>query len=173
MVRAEAPDTQIVVLTMQEEPAFAREALASGAIGYVLKLSLIHICPSVCAIAFRVQDAAKAYQRALSLGAWGFDNQAGPGELNIPAIKGIGDSLIYLVDRWRGKNDAKEGELGNIGFYDVDFEPLPGAELNPAGNGLTYIDHLTHNVHRGRMDEWAGFYERYFNFREVLSLIHI
>ena len=123
--------------------------------------------PSVCAIAFRVQDAAKAYQRALSLGAWGFDNQAGPGELNIPAIKGIGDSLIYLVDRWRGKNDAKDGDLGNIGFYDVDFEPLPGAELNPVGNGLTYIDHLTHNVHRGRMEEWAGFYERYFNFREV------
>jgi 4-hydroxyphenylpyruvate dioxygenase len=123
--------------------------------------------PSVCAIAFRVQDAAFAYQRALSLGAWGFANQAGPGELNIPAIKGIGDSLIYLVDRWRGKNGAKDGELGNIGFYDVDFEPLAGAELNPVGNGLTYIDHLTHNVHRGRMAEWAGFYERYFNFREV------
>ena len=123
--------------------------------------------PSVCAIAFRVQDAAFAYQRALSLGAWGFANQAGPGELNIPAIKGIGDSLIYLVDRWRGKNGAKDGELGNIGFYDVDFEPLPGAELNPVGNGLTYIDHLTHNVHRGRMAEWAGFYERYFNFREI------
>jgi 4-hydroxyphenylpyruvate dioxygenase len=123
--------------------------------------------PSVCAIAFRVEDAAKAYERALSLGAWGFANQAGPGELNIPAIKGIGDSLIYLVDRWRGKNGAKESDIGNIGFYDVDFEPLPGAELNPVGNGLTYIDHLTHNVHRGRMDEWAGFYERYFNFREV------
>jgi 4-hydroxyphenylpyruvate dioxygenase len=123
--------------------------------------------PSVCAIAFRVQDAASAYQRALQLGAWGFANQAGPGELNIPAIKGIGDSLIYLVDRWRGKNDAKEGEIGNIGFYDVDFEPLPGAELAPVGNGLTYIDHLTHNVHRGRMDEWAEFYERFFNFREV------
>jgi 4-hydroxyphenylpyruvate dioxygenase len=123
--------------------------------------------PSVCAIAFRVQDAASAYQRALQLGAWGFANQAGPGELNIPAIKGIGDSLIYLVDRWRGKNDAKEGEIGNIGFYDVDFEPLPGAELAPKGNGLTYIDHLTHNVHRGRMDEWAEFYERFFNFREV------
>jgi 4-hydroxyphenylpyruvate dioxygenase len=123
--------------------------------------------PSVCAIAFRVQDAASAYQRALQLGAWGYANQAGPGELNIPAIKGIGDSLIYLVDRWRGKNDSKEGEIGNIGFYDVDFEPLPGAELAPKGNGLTYIDHLTHNVHRGRMDEWAEFYERFFNFREV------
>ena len=52
--------------------------------------------PSICAIGFRVLDAAHAYRRALGLGAWGFANQAGPGELNIPAIKGIGDSLIYL-----------------------------------------------------------------------------
>jgi 4-hydroxyphenylpyruvate dioxygenase len=87
--------------------------------------------------------------------------------LNIPAIKGIGDSIIYFIDRWRGKNGAKDGDIGNIGFFDVDFEPLSGAELNPAGHGLTYIDHLTHNVHRGRMAEWSGFYERLFNFREV------
>ena len=123
--------------------------------------------PSVCAIAFRVKDAKLAYERAISLGAWGYAGQAGPGELNIPAIKGIGDSIIYFIDKWRGKNGAKEGDIGNIGFFDVDFEPLPGAELNPAGHGLTYIDHLTHNVHRGRMEEWAGFYERLFNFREV------
>lgn len=127
--------------------------------------------PSVCAIAFRVQDAKAAYERAISLGAWGFAGSAGPGELNIPAIKGIGDSVIYLVDRWRGKNGAGEGDIGNIGFYDVDFEPLPGIRghdaLQPAGHGLTYIDHLTHNVHRGRMDEWAGFYSRLFNFREI------
>ena len=123
--------------------------------------------PSICAIAFRVQDAAKAYKRALELGAWGFEGTSGPGELNIPGIKGIGDSVIYLIDRWRGKNGAKEGDIGNIGFYDVDFEPLPGALLYPRGHGLTTIDHLTHNVHRGRMDEWAGFYERLFNFREV------
>ena len=123
--------------------------------------------PSVCAIAFRVKDAKLAYERAISLGAWGYANTAAPGELNIPAIKGIGDSIIYFIDRWRGKNGAKDGDIGNIGFFDVDFEPLPGAELNPAGHGLTYIDHLTHNVHRGRMDEWAGFYERLFNFREV------
>lgn len=123
--------------------------------------------PSVCAIAFRVQDAKAAYERALSLGAWGYANTASPGELNIPAIKGIGDSIIYFIDRWRGKNGAQPGEIGNIGFYDVDFEPLPGAELTPEGHGLTYIDHLTHNVHRGRMDEWSGFYERVFNFREV------
>jgi len=123
--------------------------------------------PSICAIAFRVQDAKAAYERAIAQGAWGYAHQAGPGELNIPAIKGIGDSLIYLVDRWRGKNGAKPGDLGNIAFYDVDFEALPGAELSPAGLGLAYIDHLTHNVHKGRMNEWAEFYERLFNFREI------
>jgi 4-hydroxyphenylpyruvate dioxygenase len=130
--------------------------------------------PSVCAIAFRVQDAKAAYERAASLGAWGFADKAGPGELNIPAIKGIGDSLIYLVDRWRGKNGARSGDIGNIGFYDVDFEALPGftAEeaLAPRGNGLTRIDHLTHSVRRGRMKEWADFYERLFNFRETKYL---
>ncbi|MEM5384810.1 4-hydroxyphenylpyruvate dioxygenase [Paraburkholderia phymatum] len=123
--------------------------------------------PSICAIAFRVQDAAKAYKRALELGAWGFDNKTGPMELNIPAIKGIGDSLIYFVDRWRGKNGAAPHSIGDISIYDVDFEPIPGADPNATGHGLTYIDHLTHNVHRGRMQEWAEFYERLFNFREV------
>jgi len=113
--------------------------------------------PSVCAIAFRVADAAKAYQRALSLGAWGVESKAGPMELNIPAIKGIGDSLIYLVDRY--------GKRGTI--YDVDFVPVEGEAMSPHGVGLTYVDHLTHNVHRGRMAEWAGFYERLFNFREI------
>ena len=123
--------------------------------------------PSICAIAFRVQDAAKAYKHALDLGAWGFDNKTGPMELNIPAIKGIGDSLIYFVDRWRGKNGAQAGSVGDIDIYDVDFEPIPGADPRPVGHGLTYIDHLTHNVHRGRMQEWAAFYERLFNFREI------
>ncbi len=128
--------------------------------------------PSICAIAFRVKDAAYAYRRALELGAWGFDNKAGPMELNIPAIKGIGDSLIYFVDRWQGKNGAAPGEIGNISIYDVDFVPLLDAQgqpvaSRPKGHGLTYIDHLTHNVFRGRMKEWAEFYERLFNFREV------
>ena len=126
--------------------------------------------PSICAIAFRVQDARHAFGRAKELGAWAYAGTAGPGELNIPAIKGIGDSLIYLVDKWRGKNGAREGDIGNIGFFDVDFEALHDNgqnPLNPAGHGLTYIDHLTHNVHRGRMNEWAEFYERLFNFREV------
>ncbi|ARP96455.1 4-hydroxyphenylpyruvate dioxygenase [Bordetella genomosp. 13] len=125
--------------------------------------------PSICAIGFRVDDAAKAYKRALELGAWGFDSHSGPMELNIPAIKGIGDSLIYLVDRWRGKHG--QGGIGDISIYDVDFVPLDPAnaqeDLNHAGAGLTLVDHLTHNVHKGRMAEWAEFYERLFNFREV------
>ena len=127
--------------------------------------------PSICAIAFRVNDAKAAYERAVNLGAWGYAAHAGPGELNIPAIKGIGDSLIYFIDRWRGKNGKQTGEIGNIGFYDVDFEPLhegsTAASLDPPGNGLVTIDHLTHNVHKGRMNEWAEFYSRLFNFREV------
>jgi 4-hydroxyphenylpyruvate dioxygenase len=114
-----------------------------------------------------VADAKAAYERAVDLGAWGYAGHAGPGELNIPAIKGIGDSLIYFIDRWRGKHGKTTGDIGNIGFYDVDFEPLPGADLNPAGHGLVYIDHLTHNVHKGRMTEWADFYARFFEFREL------
>ena len=128
--------------------------------------------PSICAIALRVHDANAAYRRALELGAWGFDNKTGPMELNIPAIKGIGDSLIYFVDRWHGKDGAAPGGIGNISIYDVDFVPILDAagrpvDANPVGRGLTVIDHLTHNVHRGRMKEWAEFYERLFNFREV------
>jgi 4-hydroxyphenylpyruvate dioxygenase len=116
--------------------------------------------PSICAIAFRVKDAAYAYEQCVASGAWGVANHPGPMELNIPAIKGIGDSLIYLVDRY-----PRDGS--GVSIYDIDFVPLPGVDQHPAGAGLRTIDHLTHNVHRGRMQEWAGFYERLFNFREV------
>ncbi|WP_395831385.1 4-hydroxyphenylpyruvate dioxygenase [Elstera sp.] len=112
--------------------------------------------PSACAMAFRVKDAAYAVRRAESLGAKVFTGAVGPMELNIPAIQGIGGSLIYLVDRY-----------GPSTIYDVDFVPLPGAEPVPFGVGLAQIDHLTHNVHRGRMNEWSTFYERLFNFREI------
>jgi 4-hydroxyphenylpyruvate dioxygenase len=114
----------------------------------------------VCAIGFRVGDAAGAFERARSLGAWAVEGQAGPMELNIPAIKGVGDSLIYLVDRY--------GEACSI--YDVDFVPVGDADLRSPtalGVGLTGVDHLTHNVHRGRLGEWGEFYERLFNFREI------
>ncbi len=118
--------------------------------------------PSICAMAFRVKDAALAYRKTVEQGAWGVEARPGPMELNIPAIKGIGDSLIYLVDRYPGADAS-----GGVTIYDIDFVPFPGVDQHPRGAGLSVIDHLTHNVHRGRMEEWAGFYERLFNFREV------
>ena len=111
--------------------------------------------PSACAMAFRVGDAARAYARALSLGAKPGPQSAGPMELNIPCIEGIGGSLIYLVDRY-----------GERSIYDVDFRAVDH-RAPAAGAGLTLIDHLTHNVGRGRMDLWAVFYEKLFNFREI------
>jgi 4-hydroxyphenylpyruvate dioxygenase len=123
--------------------------------------------PSVCAMAWRVKDAAAAYDKLVERGAWGVESRVGPGELSIPAIKGIGDSLIYLVERY------PENDFGHT-IYDVDFKPLPeyqsfwrGQAPAPVGAGLLHVDHLTHNVHRGRMKEWAEFYERLFNFREI------
>ncbi|HUB85843.1 MAG TPA: 4-hydroxyphenylpyruvate dioxygenase [Rhizomicrobium sp.] len=113
--------------------------------------------PSACAMAFRVKDAAFAYKELIKRGAKPFQNQVGPMELNIPAIEGIGGSVIYLVDRY-----------GDRSIYDVDFVPTdPAKGFRHDGAGLTYIDHVTHNVFRGNMDQWAGFYEKLFNFREI------
>jgi 4-hydroxyphenylpyruvate dioxygenase len=111
--------------------------------------------PSACAMAFRVKDAAFAFRRAVELGAKPVETRVGPMELHIPAIEGIGGSLIYLVDRY-----------GDRTIYDVDFIPVTGTTSQPAA-GLTYIDHLTHNVARGHMNQWSGFYEKLFNFRQI------
>src|SRR6201995_1130576 len=113
--------------------------------------------PSACAMAFRVADAGAAYKELLLRGATPFANAVGPMELNIPAIEGIGGSVIYLVDRY-----------GPQTIYDVDFLPTdPDKGFTHDGAGLAAIDHVTHNVFRGNMDKWAGFYEKLFNFREV------
>ena len=114
--------------------------------------------PSANAMAFRVKDAAHAFKEAIARGAEPVDSPIGPMELDIPAIKGIGGAFIYLVDRY-----------GAQSIYDVDFKPIPGAAEEEAKNstGLTYLDHLTHNVFRGKMDVWADYYERIFNFREI------
>ena len=115
--------------------------------------------PSVCAIAFQVGNATEAFERLIADGAVPYEGRVGPMELNIPALRGIGDSLIYLVDRPGGAADAPS-------IYDIDFVPLDGASED-GGVGLREVDHLTHNVFQGRMDHWAGFYERLFNFREL------
>ena len=114
--------------------------------------------PSANAMAFRVRDAAKAFKLAVERGAKPVQGLVGPMELNIPAIEGIGGTNLYLVDRY-----------GAHEIYDVDFLPIEGAEETMATNGvgLTYLDHLTHNVFRGNMSKWADFYEQVFNFRQI------
>jgi 4-hydroxyphenylpyruvate dioxygenase len=113
--------------------------------------------PSACAMAFRVRDAHKAYKRALELGAQPVDIPTGPMELRLPAIRGIGGAPLYLIDRFEDKRS----------IYDVDFEWVDGIDYRPEGHGLKVVDHLTHNVYRGRMAHWSAFYERLFNFREI------
>lgn len=113
--------------------------------------------PSACGLAFRVRDAHKAYKLLLEKGARPIHIATGPMELNLPAIKGIGGMPIYLIDRY------EEGKS----IYDIDFEWLDGADRKPVGHGFQVVDHLTHNVYRGRMAYWADYYERLFNFREI------
>ncbi len=114
--------------------------------------------PSACGMAFRVGNAHEAYGRALELGAQPMDIPTGPMELRLPAIKGIGGAPLYLVDRYGDDQNS---------IYDIDFEFFEGVDRHPKGCGFRLIDHLTHNVYRGRMDYWAKYYERLFNFREI------
>ena len=115
--------------------------------------------PSACAMAFRVKDAKFAHERAIGLGATAVQTDVAKGEMDIPAIEGIGGSRLFLVDHY--------GDKGSI--YDVDFDFFPDWQQRMAelDSRLTYIDHLTHNVNRGQMSVWAGYYERLFNFREI------
>ncbi|MDB5491229.1 MAG: hppD [Micavibrio sp.] len=105
------------------------------------------------ALGFRVKNAKQAYAAALKRGAEAAENHGGSMDASIPAIKAIGGALIYFIER----DD----------MFETEFNVLPGVEQNPKGVGLTYIDHVTHNVHRGNMDVWAKFYEDIFNFREI------
>ena len=112
---------------------------------------------SACGMGFRVRNAKHAYEEALARGAEPVETRTGPMELRIPAVRGIGGAIIYLIDRY--------GDV--LSIYDIDFEYLPGVERRPLGAGLKIIDHLTHNVYGGRMAHWAKFYEQVFNFREI------
>lgn len=111
--------------------------------------------PSVCAFGIRVSDASITLEHAIKLGAKPYHQPTRPMELSLPAIRGVGDSLLYLIDRYGDRN-----------IYDVDFVEIDAPDPTPE-LGIQYVDHITHNVHRGRMDEWAKFYETLFNFREI------
>ena len=117
--------------------------------------------PSACGMGWRVRDAAKAYKEALERGAEPVESRTGVMELRLPAFRGIGGSMIYLIDRYEGQ------AAGDLSIYDIDFVYLPGVDRHPVGAGLNLIDHLTHNVYGGRMAHWAAFYERIAGFREI------
>jgi len=113
--------------------------------------------PCAPSMAFRVVDAKLAYERAIALGAEPADIPPAQKTLGVPAIKGIGGSLLYFVDCYGAKGSG----------YDAEFDWLGARNPCPEGAGLYYLDHLTHNVQRGRMDIWTGFYEKLFNFRQI------
>ncbi len=113
--------------------------------------------PSACGMGFRVRNAKAAYEYLLKQGAEPVEVETGPMELRLPAIRGIGGAIVYLIDRYGDGLD----------IYDIDFEPLPGVDQAPVGAGFELIDHLTHNVYGGRMAYWADYYETLFNFREI------
>jgi 4-hydroxyphenylpyruvate dioxygenase len=122
--------------------------------GFAHSFNITH-GPSVCAMALRVEDAAAAVERAVRLLDQPFRQAVGPGELNIPAVRGVGGSLLYFVD---GKS-----ELGRL--WDVDFTPV--AAKNGAGAGLTRFDHISQSMHYEEMLAWLLFYASLFDFRKA------
>ncbi|HEX5756830.1 MAG TPA: 4-hydroxyphenylpyruvate dioxygenase [Arenimonas sp.] len=111
--------------------------------------------PSACGFAIRFKKpTAEVLAHVLAHGGEVIDVKPETGAIATPAIKGIGDCMLYLVDD------------GRADLY-ADYVPLPGVEQNPKGFGLTFIDHLTHNLFIGNMQKWSDYYEKLFNFREI------
>ena len=111
--------------------------------------------PCAASMAWRVVDADHALRHAVSKGA---EEYTGDDKvLDVPAIAGIGGSLIYFVEAYGDKGSA----------YDAEFEWLGEHDHRPEGVGFYYLDHLTHNVYRGNMDKWWDFYREIFNFSQI------
>lgn len=112
--------------------------------------------PSICALGLKVSDANHAFQESISRGARPFEGEkSGPRGRSIPAIYGIGDSLNYFCDVKNGKS-----------CFEEDFN-FTTSDLKPIGKGYKRVDHLTNNVPKGGMDEWANYYEKIFGFTEI------
>jgi 4-hydroxyphenylpyruvate dioxygenase len=109
--------------------------------------------PVISAFAVRVRDADYAFRRALELGAWGIPVRARAMELNIPAIHGVGESLIYFVDRY-----------DEFSIYDIDFRPIPTVDPRPpAIGGLSFFG-IVQYIGADRTADWVEFYSRLFGF---------
>lgn len=158
--------------TLFEQMGFARVAkhknkaisvYRQGDINYVLNAepesfaTRFHHTHGPCAasMAWRVVDGKHAFDHAVKLGAEPYVES--DKTLNAPAIKGIGGSLLYFVDRYGAKGSPYADEFAWVGE----------ADPRPKGVGFYYLDHLTHNVKRGNMDKWFGFYAKLFNFRQI------
>ena len=114
--------------------------------------------PCACGFAIRFQQSSSDVLKAvIANGGEVIGHRAETKAVDAPVVKGIGDCMLYLIDRY--------GQDGTI--YDNDFEAIPGADQNAPGFGLTFIDHLTHNLYFGNMQKWSDYYERLFNFREI------
>ena len=114
--------------------------------------------PCACGFAIRFRKpASEVLATVLGNGGEAVEYKPASKAVDAPVVKGIGDCMLYLVDRY--------GDAGSM--YDTDYAPIEGAEPNPAGFGLTFIDHLTHNLYFGNMEKWSQYYERLFNFREI------
>ncbi|GGD45365.1 4-hydroxyphenylpyruvate dioxygenase [Pseudoxanthomonas indica] len=114
--------------------------------------------PSACGFAIRFSKPAElVFDTVLGNGGEAIDHKPETRAVSAPVVKGIGDCMLYLVDRYGGAGSIYEG----------DYLPVQGADQNPQGFGLTFIDHLTHNLYFGNMDKWSDYYERLFNFREI------
>lgn len=111
--------------------------------------------PAICSTGFRVFDANKAFEIAVSRGARPYDGgEQKKGVTPFPAVYGIGDSLIYFVDEKNHQQLYKEN--------------LPVKQQEPfTGFGFSAIDHFTNNVPQGEMQKWCDFYIQIFNFREA------
>jgi len=109
--------------------------------------------PTLAAMAFRVRDASQAYRHSLDCGAWEMPTRASAMELNIPGIHGVGDSLIYFVDRYR-----------DFSIYDVDFVPLPGAAPRPPALAGLHWFGIVQAILNDRTNDWVDFYRTLFGF---------
>jgi 4-hydroxyphenylpyruvate dioxygenase len=111
--------------------------------------------PCAPSMAWRVVDAKHAFDHAVAKGATPYEGR--DKTLDVPAIVGIGGSLIYFVETYGEKGSAYDGEFDWLGVRDP----------KPEGVGFYYLDHLTHNVYRGNMDKWWDFYRDLFGFKQI------
>ena len=111
--------------------------------------------PCASSMAWRVSDAKHALKHAVSMGAKEYAGE--DKSLDVPAIVGIGGSLIYFIDHYGAKGSP----------YDAEFDWVGGRDPHLKGAGFYYLDHLTHNVYRGNMDKWWDFYRDIFSFKQI------